>query len=483
MESIERRVAGEVKAMSRKEVIVKTIAGELTWIQAADILGITARHLRRLKQRWERHGYDGLVDYRGGKPRRTRIALATIEQVCTLKRQRYPDFSVQHFWEQLGPVHGLEISYTWTRSWPCRQPGSWPGVRGRGQYRRRRERRPLCGMMVHLDASRHGWLPQLPMQDLVVAMDDADGRILYARFVPEENTASTLAALKHLLRRYGRFAELYTDRASHFCYTPKAGTAPTTEHGGAVSRALKVLGIRQLLAWSPQARGRSERAFGTSPGPLAAGAAGGGEWQLRARQHLPRAGLCARLQPALHGAPGAARPGLPAAGGSRSGVAALRTARPHGAKRQHGELQEPGAPTAAHPRAGALRALPGHRARVSRGRIGDSATRGGCWAATRPTGNCSTCRQPRAPSGENPHDLVQRDTRVVLVASFLGHPRASPRRRWPENGTARASPLALRARCVSLAYHHPVPPPNRRCPVQPERTSLTANDPHLCTCQ
>ena len=101
--------------MTRKEVIVKTIAGELTWIQAADILGITARHLRRLKQRWECRGYDGLVDYRGGKPRRTRIALATIEQVCTLKRQRYPDFSVQHFWEQLGPVHGLEISYTWTK--------------------------------------------------------------------------------------------------------------------------------------------------------------------------------------------------------------------------------------------------------------------------------------------------------------------------------------------------------------------------------
>ena len=354
---------------------------------------------------------------------------------------------------------------------------------GRGPYRRRRERRPLCGMMVHLDASRHGWLPQLPMQDLVVAMDDADGRILYARFVPEENTASTLAALKHLLRTYGRFAELYTDRASHFCYTPKAGTAPTTEPGGAVSRALKVLGIRQLLAWSPQARGRSERAFGTSPGPLAAGAARGGEWELRARQHLPRAGLCARLQPALHGAPGAARPGLPAAGGSRSGVAALRTARPHGAKRQPGELQEPGAPTCRAPARGrttcAARSPCTSFPRADWG----SATRGGCWAATRPTGNCSTCRQPRAPSGENPHDLVQRETRVVLVASFLGYPRASPRRRWPENGAARASPLALRARCVSLAYHHPVPPANRRCPVQPDRTSLTANDPDLCTCQ
>ena len=249
--------------MTRKEVIVKTIAGELTWIQAADILGITARHLRRLKQRWERHGYDGLVDYRGGKPRRTRIALATIEQVCTLKRQRYPDFAVQHFWEQLGPVHGLEISYTWTKL-ALQAAGLVAKSPGRGQYRRRRERRPLCGMMVHLDASRPGWLPQLPMQDLVVAMDDADGRILYARFVPEENTASTLAALKHLLRRYGRFAELYTDRASHFCYTPKARAAPPTNHGGAVSRALKVLGIRQLLAWSPQARGRSERASGPS---------------------------------------------------------------------------------------------------------------------------------------------------------------------------------------------------------------------------
>ena len=301
--------------MSRKEVIVKTIAGELTWIQAADILGITARHLRRLKQRWERHGYDGLV----GLPRWQAAAHAhragDHRAGVHAQAPALPGLLRAALLGAAGPpVHGLEISYTWTRSWPCRRPGSWPGVRGRGQYRRRRERRPLCGMMVHLDASRHGWLPQLPMQDLVVAMDDADGRILYARFVPEENTASTLAALKHLLRRYGRFAELYTDRASHFCYTPKAGTAPTTEHGGAVSRALKVLGIRQLLAWSPQARGRSERAFGTSPGPLAAGAAGGGEWQLRARQHLPRAGLCARLQPALHGAPGAARPGLPAAG-------------------------------------------------------------------------------------------------------------------------------------------------------------------------
>jgi transposase len=267
MESIERRVAREVKAMTRKEVVVKAMTREITWIQAADILGITARHMRRLKKRWETHGYDGWVDHRGGRPRRKRIAVGTIEQLCALKRERYHDFSVQHFWEKLGPQHGIEISYTWTKL-ALQAAGLVEKSAGRGKYRRRRERRPLRGMMVHLDASRHQWLAELPMQDLVVAMDDADSHILYARFVPEENTASTLAALKHILRTYGRFAELYTDRGSHFCYTPKAGQAPTTDHRGDVSRALKVLGIRQILAWSPQARGRSERSFATIQGRL-----------------------------------------------------------------------------------------------------------------------------------------------------------------------------------------------------------------------
>ena len=298
-------------------------------------------------------------------------------------------------------------------------------------------------MMVHLDASRHGWLPQLPMQDLVVAMDDADGRILYARFVPEENTASTLAALKHLLRTYGRFAELYTDRASHFCYTPKAGTAPTTEPGGAVNRALKVLGIRQ----------------GRLPPELRV--AGSGSYEdantYLEQVFVPDFNRRFTVPPAQPG-----RAFLPLVGVDLELLLSeqhARTVQNDSPVSFKNRVLQP----AAHPRAGALRALPGHRARVSRGRIGDQATRGGCWAATRPTGNCSTCRQPRAPSGENPHDLVQRETRVVLVASFLGYPRAS-----------RASPLA---------YHHPVPPANRRCPVQPERTSLTANDPDLCTCQ
>jgi hypothetical protein len=139
---------------------------------------------------------------------------------------------------------------------------------GRGKYRRRRERRPMVGMLVHLDASTHEWIAGLPTQDLVVALDDADGRILYGRFFPEEGTASTFAALEGVIRRYGRFCELYTDRASHFCRTAEAQAGPAEEQNGQVAQALRALGIRQILARSPQARGRSERAFGTIQGRL-----------------------------------------------------------------------------------------------------------------------------------------------------------------------------------------------------------------------
>jgi hypothetical protein len=264
---MERRIRQEVKAMTRREVIVRAIAKELSWIQAADICGITARQMRRLKRRYERYGYDGLVDRRSGKPRRKRIALDTIEQLCKLRREQYADFSVQHFWEKATEVHQLDISYTWAKL-ALQAAGLAEKSPGRGKYRRRRERRPLRGMMLHLDGSTHEWVVDEPMQDLIVLQDDADSRIHYAQFVPQEGTLSTLAALKAVLQQAGRFCELYTDRGAHFCHTPVAGQAATTEHQGQVSRALKALGIRQILAYSPQARGRSERTFQTIQGRL-----------------------------------------------------------------------------------------------------------------------------------------------------------------------------------------------------------------------
>jgi len=262
-----RQVQRKVKAMTRREVMVRAIAKEITWIQAAWICGITDRHMRRLKARYQARGYDGLVDQRGGRPRRKRIAVETIAQLCALKREQYADFSVQHFWEKVRAEHHIDIGYTWLKL-ALQAAGLAEKSPGRGQYRRRRERRPLRGLLVHLDASTHEWIAGEPRQDLVVALDDADGRMLYAQFVRQEGTASTFAALKQIVQTHGRFAELYTDRGSHFCHTRHAGQAPTTDHDGQVSRALKVLGIRQILAWSPEARGRSERAFQTIQGRL-----------------------------------------------------------------------------------------------------------------------------------------------------------------------------------------------------------------------
>jgi len=218
MQNIERRVWREVRAMTRREVIIKAIARQLSWVQAAEIVGVTPRQMRRIRWRVEHDGLDAVMDQRGGRPRRKRIKAGTIELLCRLKRDVYPDFSLQHFYEHVTEQHGVKVSYNWLRLM-LQEAGIVEREPARGKYRRRRERRPMVGMLVHLDASTHQWIAGLPMQDLVVALDDADGRILYARFFPQEGTASTFAALESVLPNYGRFTELYTGRGSHFCHS------------------------------------------------------------------------------------------------------------------------------------------------------------------------------------------------------------------------------------------------------------------------
>jgi transposase len=266
MHNIERQVWREARAMTRREVITKAIAKQLSWVQAAAILGVTPRHMRRIRWKVEHWGFEAVMDQRGGRPRRKLISTGTIEMLCRLKRDIYPDFSLQHFYEQVTEKHGVKVSYNWLRLM-LQEAGVVEKQPARGKYRRRRERRPMVGMLVHLDASTHEWVAGLPMQDLVVALDDADGRMLYARFFPQEGTTSTFAALESVLRNYGRFAELYTDRGSHFCHSERPGEVADEQHGQ-VSQALRALGIHQILSLSPQARGRSERAFGTIQGRL-----------------------------------------------------------------------------------------------------------------------------------------------------------------------------------------------------------------------
>src|SRR6266852_1566803 len=218
MHDIERRVWREARAMTRREVITK----QLSWVQAAEILGIIARHMRRLRRKLERWGMSAVMDQRGGRSRRKRIRAGTIELLCRLKRDVYADFSLRHFYEHVTEKHGVKVSYNWLRLM-LQEAEVVQQEPARGKYRRRRERRPMVDMLVHLDASTHDWIAGLPMQDLVVALDDADGRTLSAWIFSQDCTASTFAALESVVRNYGRFCELYTDRGSHFCHSERPG--------------------------------------------------------------------------------------------------------------------------------------------------------------------------------------------------------------------------------------------------------------------
>lgn len=253
--------------MTRQSIIIRAIEGHVTWMQAADILGISPRQMRRIRAEWEEGGWEALMDRRDGRFVKTKILADDIREICRLKREVYPDFNLRHFHEKLTEEHGIDISYTWTRKL-LQEAGIVEKAPGRGKHRRRRERRPMRGMLLHIDGSTHQWLPELPKQDLIVVQDDADSRILYARFVEEEGSLSTFAALKQVVTCCGRFCELYHDRGSHFGRTAKAGDRIAEVQQGQVTQALKALGIRQIFSYSPQARGRSERAFGTIQGRL-----------------------------------------------------------------------------------------------------------------------------------------------------------------------------------------------------------------------
>lgn len=260
-------VAREARTMTRAEVIQKAIEKRITWLQAASICQVDPRHMLRLRRRYEQFEADGLRDRRTGKRQPSRIPAKTIDKLCRLKKEVYADFSVKHFHQFATEKHGLKISYTWARI-VLQSKGLVEKAAGRGKYRRKRERRPMVGMLVHQDASTHEWIAGFPRADLVITLDDADGRILQGRFVKQEGTRSSLQGLHHVLRRYGRFCEFYTDRGSHYCRTTDADEGPAPNQDGQVSRVLKALGIRHILARSPEARGRSERAFGTIQGRL-----------------------------------------------------------------------------------------------------------------------------------------------------------------------------------------------------------------------
>ena len=237
-------------------------ASELSQLEASEVLGIGERTFRRWCRRYEEEGAGGLLDRRIGKTSGKRVPVDRCEAVEALYRMRYAGFTARHFHEHLVRDHRFVWSYSWTKAF-LQSRNLLAKAPRRGAHRRKRPRRPLPGMMLHQDASRHAWLPQTPPLDLVVTMDDATSEIYSALLVEEESTASTFRALLEVFGRHGLPLSLYTDRGSHYFHTAEAGGKVERGQPTQVGRALSHLGIEHIGAYSPQARGRSERLFQT----------------------------------------------------------------------------------------------------------------------------------------------------------------------------------------------------------------------------
>jgi hypothetical protein len=223
--------------------------------------------MRRWRERYEESGFRGLFDRRRGKPSPKRVLMAVLERVLELYREKYFDFNLRHFHEKLASEHQIGLSYSWVKG-VLQGAGLVGRGRQRGVHRKRRPRRPLPGMLLHIDGSRHQWYQDERWYDLIVILDDANSEIYYAQLVEEESTVTVMEGLREVIERKGVFCAVYSDRGSHFWLTPKVGGKVDPHRLTQLGRALRELGIRMIPAYSPQARGRSERSFGTWQGRL-----------------------------------------------------------------------------------------------------------------------------------------------------------------------------------------------------------------------
>jgi hypothetical protein len=249
------------RAMQVHEVITRALAGQLSWIQAAEILGRSPRSIRRLRWLLQHRGYDGLFDRRRQTPSPKRAPVAEVQRLLALYRDRYQGFNVRHFHQLARRQHGVRFCYAFVKK-ALQSAGLVPKHRPRGRHRRRREPRPCFGELLHLDGSRHRWLALVPDRwfTLIAVVDDATKRLLYAQLGEGgESVEAIMTALRAVLEPEGVPMALYTDRAHWAVHTPVAGGGPDRRRPTQVGRALARLGIEHILGYSPAARGRSER--------------------------------------------------------------------------------------------------------------------------------------------------------------------------------------------------------------------------------
>jgi hypothetical protein len=260
---------------------------------------VSERTFRRWRDRYDEEGEAGFLDRRLGKASGKRVPVDRAEEVEALYRRRDAGFTAQHFHEHLVKDCRFRSGYTWTKLF-LQAKGLLPKAPRKGAHRRRRERRPLPGMMLHQDGSRHQWLEGQPALDLIVTLDDATGAIYSAFLIEEEGTASTFRALKEVFGQHGLPISLYTDRGAHYFRTTKAAEIDR-DHLTQVGRALEQLGVEPIGAYSPQARGAWDTGVPDAAGPSGEGAEARWGRLDRGGQRLPWRRLPARPQSALRG--------------------------------------------------------------------------------------------------------------------------------------------------------------------------------------
>lgn len=245
-----------------RDVLSRWEHRELSALEAGELLGCSERQFRRWRDRYEEEGLEGLFDRRLGKASARRAPVDEIAWVLEEYRTRHQGWTVKHFHEHLVRERGFRWGYTWTKT-QLHAAGLVRPAPRRGAHRRKRPRKPCTGMMLHQDASRFAWLTRGPELDLVVTMDDATSHIYSGFLVEEEGTESTFRGLSETFCEEGLPCSLYTDRGSHYFHTPEAGGKVDRSRLTQVGRALAQLGVEHIAAYSPEARGRSERMFGT----------------------------------------------------------------------------------------------------------------------------------------------------------------------------------------------------------------------------
>jgi transposase len=233
--------------------------------EAALILGVSSRTFRRYIGRYEDAGLEGLLDRRLTQASFRRAPVDEVMGVAESYKTRHQGWNVKHYYGWYQGAGGKR-SYTWVKN-TLQSKGLVPKAAKRGSHRKRRDRAPLPGMMLHQDGSNHEWVPGKKW-DLIVTMDDATSEHYSMFFVDEEGTASSFRGVEEVILQRGLFSSLYTDRGSHYWYTPEEGGKVSKTQLTQFGRAMSQLRVEMIAAYSPEARGRSERAFGTHQGRL-----------------------------------------------------------------------------------------------------------------------------------------------------------------------------------------------------------------------